>query len=785
MSAVRRVLRGLARFVGRVVGLAMGVSVGAVAIGGCLVLLLGTMSRVGKSAVFKPPALGNFSTLNERSIVVDRYGRQIAVFKSAENRKTVPLARVPRQLIQTILDVEDADFYRHKGFNLRATSRAMLSNLAAGGIEQGGSTITQQLIKTDLLTRTQQFDRKIREARLAVELERTKSKSWILDRYLNTVYFGGGAYGVEAAANHYFGISVERLDIGQSAFLAGMIRNPVGYDPVRFRERSRERRAIVLNRLVAQRHLSAVEAKMWAATSMPTPVASPEDTPNSYFVEAVKQQLLDDPRLGATAQERYESVFNGGLRITTTYDPDLQADAEKAVTDILPQQDVPTFTAALVSMDVESGAVRALVGGRGYATDKYDLVTQAKRQPGSSWKPFTLIAAMEEGNAPQSVISGIEPCPIPNPEGKPDPYLPKNSSEGSGKVSSLTDQLVYSSNCAYARLATVVGLDKVVNVAKRLGISTQLDAVPAMALGTEEVHPIEMAAAYATIANDGLFHRGYLIDKVERVRGRSITLLFRGASKGRQAISRQVARMATQSMQEVVRRGTGTKAKLGERAVAGKTGTAQNYEDAWFVGFTAQTATAVWMGAPDGKVPMTNVGGIRVTGGSYPARIWQAYMDVATANDPLVDFAEPDPDELGKAECLQLKKPTTVSTDATSGGRGYSVAALISAQTDTTSPSTRKKSASKSSKRRRSGGGNCDSWGSTSVSKKAATVTRKRRPSNTVDPATDGSTPDVPVPVNADPVETVPPPEVTPAPAPVPAPLPVPVPDPAPAAPTP
>ena len=253
-------------------------------------------------------------------------------------------------------------------------------------------------------------------------------------------------------------------------------------------------------------------------------------------------------------------------------------------------------------------------------------------------------------------------------------------------------------------------------------------------------------------------------------------MLFNGTSKGRQAISRQVARMATQSMQEVVRRGTGTKARLGERAVAGKTGTAQNYEDAWFVGFTAQTATAVWMGAPDGKVPMTNVGGIRVTGGSYPARIWQAYMDVATTNDPLVDFAEPDPDELGKAGCLQLKKPTTVSTDSTSGGRGYSVASLISAQTDTTSPGTRKRS-----KKRRTGAGNCDSWGSTSANKKVTTVTRKRRPRTTVDPATEGSTPDVPVPVVANPVETVPPPEVTPAPAPIPAP----VPDPVAAAPTP
>ena len=758
----RRALAGLGRFLGRMVGLVAGMGIGAVALGGCLVLLAGALPRVGASAAFDPPVVGSFTTLNERSIVVDRYGSQLAVFRSAENRKTVALARVPKFLITAILDVEDADFYRHKGFNLRATSRAMLSNLAAGGVEQGGSTITQQLIKTDLLTRTQQFDRKIREARMAVALERTRSKDWILDRYLNTVYFGGGSYGVEAAANHYFGVSVERLDPGQSAFLAGMIRNPVGYDPVRFRVRSRERRAIVLNRLVAQKHLSAADAKMWAATPMPTPVPSPDDTPDSYFVEAVKQELLDDRRLGSTAQERYESVFNGGLRITTTYDPVLQQLAEQAVTDIVPEQEVPVFTAALVSMDVASGAVRALVGGRGFATDKFDLVTQARRQPGSSWKPFTLIAAMEEGNSPRSTISGIEPCPIPNPDGIPDPYVPGNSTEGSGIVGSLTEQLVFSSNCAYARLASVVGLDKVAGVAKRLGITTRIDAVPAMALGTEEVHPIEMAAAYATIANDGVFHPGYLIEKVERVRGRSTKVLFSGARKGRQVISAQVARMATQSMRDVVRRGTGTKARLDDREVAGKTGTAQNYEDAWFVGFTAQTATAVWMGAPAGKIPMTNVGGIRVTGGSYPARIWKAYMEAATATDPVVDFTDPDPDEMGKAVCLQLKKPSKRSTRSTSrvtGGRGFSVAALISAQTD----SAKKKAATG----KRSSSRGCDSWGATAkVTKKS--VVRRRRTVSTKDPSGTDSGLQSPVPVVAEPVEAVPQPESTQAPAPEP-----------------
>jgi 1A family penicillin-binding protein len=678
---------------GRLTGLAITMGAGAVAMALCLALVANGLSRVGRSASFSPPGSFDFAVLSERSVVYDRYGRVLGVFRAAENRKAVPLSAVPKVVIDAIVSVEDADFFNHRGVNLRRTIGALSANVEAGGVEQGGSTITQQLVKQGLLTSDQNLTRKISEARLAWELEKRWTKQEILERYLNTVYFGQGAYGVEAAANHYFGVPIAKLDVAQAAFLAGMIRNPVGYDPTRFRERSRNRRAVVLRRMVTTGVLTRADADRWALAPMPRPKEVDEPLPESYFLEEVKQRLLDDPRLGPTQKDRYNAVFSGGLRIYTTFDPGLQAKAEAVVAEDVPEDSADTFTAALVSVDVATGAVRALVGGRGFETDKFNLATQARRQPGSSWKPFTLIAALEAGNSPEAVISGNEPCPIPNPDGEPDPYLPGNADGSKSFIGTLEAQLAASSNCAYARLATVIGLDEVAAVARRLGITTPIDAVPAMALGTEEVKPIDMAGAYATIANDGLLVTPYL---VERVVGRGGKEVFRAPRPSRRVLESRVARLAVGAMQAVVRRGTGTAARLDRTEVAGKTGTAQNYEDAWFVGFTPSVATAVWMGAPVGKIPMRNVGGRRVTGGSYPARIWHDFMETAAARDIASEAEFPtlaEDDERGDANCLQLVAPKR--------SRG------------STGPAQAKTS------RRRTA---CESWGGVSVEAKKATV---------------------------------------------------------------
>ncbi len=761
-STGQQLVRFLARFFGRILGLFASMGVGTVAITACLTLIGGGLGKIGSSVSVTPPKRPAFRELKERSVVFDRGGRQIAVFKSEENRRAVTLDKVPKHLINAILDVEDANFYVHKGFNAKSTARAMLQNLSSGSVEQGGSTITQQLVKIDLLTRAQKLDRKVREARFAIELEKELSKNEILERYLNSVYFGGGAYGVEAAANHYFGTSVSKLDVPQSAFIAGMIRNPTGYDPVRFRERSRRRRSTVFGRMVAVGHLTRAEADLFDDAPMPFPekeVVTEERS--SYFVEQVKQDLLNDPRLGDTEGERFQAVFNGGLRVFTTFDPTLQSAAEKVVADNIPDKSKDEFTASLVSVDVATGAIRAMVAGRGFEKDQFNLVTQARRQPGSSWKPFTLVAALEEGSGLDSVISGAEPCPIPNPEGDPNPYLPSNYEGSEGFVGPLTEQLVRSGNCAYARLSYVVGTDKVIDVAKRLGISTKLENVPAIALGAEEVRPIDMVGAYATIARDGEYLKPYFVERVEDSQG---NVLWKAPTSGKRAISVDVARAATKAMREVVRRGTATAAALGRnRQVAGKTGTAQRYEDAWFVGYTAQIATAVWMGSPTGKTSMSNVGGIPVTGGSYPAQIWHDYMKIATDGQPVVDFEAPNNDNLGKAQCLQVVKPKNAkslsskdsakreksrqekarktsnqalgsdptqddSTAQLSGGFGRFAVAEVFASSETKSKSKSKsKSDSKSdsgsdstddSKTRKKSSirssGNCESWGGSS-----------------------------------------------------------------------
>jgi penicillin-binding protein 1A len=833
---VRRVAAVGSRFVGRLLGLAIVMGAGVAGITLCLTLLGSGLAGIGSAVSVTPPQRPAFRELKQRSVVFDRNGRQIAVFRSNENRKTVSLDSVPQHLIDAVIAVEDANFYAHKGFNAKSMGRAMLQNLQSGEVEQGGSTITQQLVKIDLLTRAQKLDRKVREARYAVQLEKELTKEEILERYLNSVYFGGGAYGVEAAANHYFGKPVGRLEPVESAFIAGMIRNPTGYDPVRFRDRSRTRRSVVLSRLVAVGKLDAADAEVLARAPMPFPESSDLETEerSSYFVEQVKQELLDDARLGDTPGERYQAVFNGGLRIYTTFDPKLQSAAEGIVADAIPEKVRDTFTASLVSVDVDTAAVRAMVSGRGFETDQFNLVTQARRQPGSSWKPFTLIAALEAGNPPTAIISGVEPCPIPNPEGDPNPYLPANYDGANGFVGTLSDQLINSSNCAYARLAHVIGNDKVISVAKRLGISTTIEDVPAMALGTEEVRPIDMVGAYATIAREGEYLKPYFIERVEDQLG---NVLWRAPRVGRRVLRQDVARAATQAMRDVVRRGTGTAAAIGEdRQVAGKTGTTQNYEDAWFVGYTSEIATAVWMGNPDAKEPMTNVGGSAVTGGSYPARIWHDYMVIASENTDPADFGDWDKDSFDRAECLKVERPKGAarlstkdaadrerarqkkqrSTDESAvgpalGGTGgrFSVLASVDDSSSTKKQSTKNSSkqstrSGKQSTKQKSVSG-CDSWGgsgggsssssSSSSTKKKTTksTTRKKRtavtePDNDDEQLSSQLRKTKKIPKKKTPAKTAPAPAPEPVPVPVeappaePAPAPAPEPVPVPAA---
>ena len=624
-------MRPLARFAVIVAVAGTGMALG-------LALLAPSIEGVLSSGRAKPEDVRALGEVAQNSAVYGRDGRLLAVLHAEENRSPVTLDKVPQHVVDAIIDVEDEKFWDHGGVNLRSTLRALVTNVQSGEVLQGGSTITQQLVKNALLTPEKSVDRKVKEAVLAVRLEDRLSKEEILERYLNIVYFGNGAYGLQAAAETYFNSRVEDVTVGQAALLAGIIRNPLGYDPVKQPDRARDRRDLALDRMVVNGHLTDVQADEVRDDPVPTQVFTPLPPPNDYFVEEVKQRLLSDTRLGETAQERYNAVFKGGLRVQTSLDANLQALAEKSRAKVLPNSLLRgRFTSAVVTVEPSTGYVRAMVAGDDFGTAKYNLATQGKRQPGSSFKPIVLLAALEEGFSPNDTINGS--CGTLKVPGF-DPYKPGNYEGSGGGRMTLTQATAKSVNCAYARLGVVVGLDKVVDMAVKLGMpKDRLDAFPSISLGAEEATPLEMAAAYAAIANEGVYHAPTFIEKVTDRNGK---VIFEGPPKGKRAFSVQTARVAQQVMQQVVTGGTGTAARLSGREVAGKTGTSQEWQNAWFVGFTPQLATAVWMGSPVGNVSMKGVGGRNVTGGSFPAQIWAGYMREALKGVEAVDFTEPD-----------------------------------------------------------------------------------------------------------------------------------------------
>ena len=630
----------------------------------------------------EPTDVSALGEVAQNSVVYSRDGKMLAVLHAEENRSPVTLDKVPGHVVNAILDVEDERFWDHGGVNLRSTLRALVTNVQSGEVVQGGSTITQQLVKNALLTPEKSVDRKVKEAVLAVRLEDRLSKEEILERYLNIVYFGNGAYGLQAAAETYFNSGVEELTVGQAALLAGIIRNPQGYEPVKNPEVARKRRDLVLDQMVTNGHLPAGEADRLRRDAVPTQVFKPLPPPNDYFVEEVKQRLLADERLGETVQERYNAVFKGGLRIYTSLDNRMQAAAEEHRNRVLPPSLLrERFTSALVTVEPGTGYVRAMVAGDDFGKAKYNLATQGKRQPGSSFKIFVLLAALEAGISPNDTINGSAGCVVRIPGFAP--YKPENYEGSKGGVMSITNATAKSLNCAYARLGAIIGLDKVKDMAVRLGLpKDRIDAFPSMTLGAEEVTPLEMAAAFATIANDGVYVPPSF---VEKVLDRTGDVIFEGPREGKRAFPAQTARVAAQVMRAVVDKGTGTAARLPGRQVAGKTGTSQNHENAWFVGFTPQLATAVWMGSPTGNESMF-VGGRRVTGGSYPARIWGGYMAAALEGMERVPFEAPNAKLIKKGTSLRDKggssstperprkrpaaRPTTTTAPDGSGGGG-------------------------------------------------------------------------------------------------------------------
>ncbi|MCU1451692.1 MAG: penicillin-binding protein family, partial [Acidimicrobiales bacterium] len=462
--------------------------------------------------------------------------------------------------------------------------------------------------------------------------------------YLNTIYFGNGAYGVEAAAQTYFGEPASQLTLPQAALLAGLIRSPNNYDPYDHPDAAAVRRTAVLDKLSSLHWVTAAQAE--TAKALPLGVVHQPDSdryPAPYFVEEVKQRILDDPAYsgGQSPAERRQLLFNGGLRVFTTVDLSRQAQAEQAVAKVL-SKPATDPGAALVSLEPATGYVRALVGGHdffgGGSQAKFNLATQGRRPAGSSFKPFVLAAAIEQGISLHRLYPAPTRLDLPLPRGGT--WHVQNFEDEGGGTMDLVQATIHSINTVYARLILEVGPAEAVAVAQRMGITSHLDPYPSAVLGTNDVTPLEMASAYGTIDNKGTATEPVLITRVTKSDG---TVLYQHRAEPRPALRPEVVDQVRTVLEQVVQRGTGVEARIG-RPVAGKTGTGEQWRDAWFVGFTPELVTSVWVGFPDAQRSMVPpVTRVRVQGGTWPAQIWQLYMSAALAQVPVTPFPPASP----------------------------------------------------------------------------------------------------------------------------------------------
>lgn len=587
----------------------------------------------------------------QTTYVYDRHGNLLTTLHSTVDRTIIPLEQMPRSLREAVIASEDQDFYRHPGFDPIGILRAAWTDLVLRKTVQGGSTITQQLVKnvyagtyeTDPETGEQVYvvpprtlGQKVREVLLAIKLEQELSKDEILARYLNTVYFGHGAYGVQAAAQTYWSKDASELTLLESVTLAGVIPGPSLYDPILHPEDARARRNHVLDRMVAEGYLDPARAAALKAKPVRThPLVTAEvwDRRLGYFLDYTRRSLVE-----AFGEAR---VLGGGLRVTTTLDRRMQEAAEAATERYLPEPDDPE--AALVAIDPRTGAVRAMVGGRNWNRSKVNLATGdggTGRHAGSAFKVFTLVAALEDRISLSSRWRGPATITIPDrrcyTEGRP--WTLSNASDSEAGTFTLLQATAHSVNTVYAQLVTVVGPEAVVDVAHRMGIESPLDPVCSITLGTQEVTPLEMTRAYATLAARGVRHDATPLLEVADPTGEVLRRIDR---RGQQVLRPNDADLATYALRTVITSGTGTRANIG-RPAAGKTGTAQEYVDAWFCGYTPQLAACVWVGYPQGQIPLVNVHGFpAVFGGTIPALIWHDFMVEALAGQPVLDFHEP------------------------------------------------------------------------------------------------------------------------------------------------
>ncbi|MEX2271969.1 MAG: PBP1A family penicillin-binding protein [Vicinamibacterales bacterium] len=565
----------------------------------------------------------------QASLIYDRDNKVIySLF--TEQRIDVPLTQMSPNLVQAALAAEDHRFYEHFGLDPIRMAGAAVANIKARDIVEGGSTITQQLARNLALGKQRTWARKFKEIILAAEIEAIHSKDRILETYLNTAYFGEGYYGVETAARGYFGKSAATLAPDEAALLAGLLRAPSANSPNKSPEgatavRNTVLRAMrdhgVIDEASLQRYVAAsLKVRPRRTNALTGHTHTPQTACGMYYFEEVRRQLV--------SMFGDDEVLEGGLRIFTAYDPDMQRAAERAVTQRLAELGGKgsSLQGALVAMEPKSGAVMALVGGRDFHQTSYNRATQAHRQPGSAFKPFVWAAAIERGWAPSTVLTGLD---APIGDGT---WMPAGDHEA--ETYTLRRALMVSSNRAAAQLMQQVGLSSTIHTARRLGIESQLPAVPSLALGTGEVTLLEMVSAFGAFANEGVWTRPALISRVE---DRAGNVLWSAPFDQRRAISTGAAYLMTSMLAGVVNSGTGYRARqMGFRLpAAGKTGTSDDYADAWFVGYTPNVVAGVWFGFDERRtIAKKHAGDIAV-----PA--WALFMSAATRGDKAVWYDMP------------------------------------------------------------------------------------------------------------------------------------------------
>jgi penicillin-binding protein 1A len=647
-----------------------------------LVAGVATLALAGSACTAIPQdVLAKARPLSQRSTILASDGTFVATLFKDENRLAVRFKDIPDVMKHAIIAAEDSRFYAHGAIDLRALIRALVKNVGNSDALQGGSTITMQLAKLMYACETvkggvcvkevkRDVKEKILEARIAIKLEQLYSKDEILTQYLNRAYFGERSYGISAAASTYFAEPLSKLTLPQAALLAGLVKEPAGLDPFdpANAAAATARRAYVLDRMVDSHYISRADADAAKASPLgirpggaPDP-AKPKYLPNQFFVSYVQNEILNDKAFGATAQERADKLFYGGLTVRTTLDPAWNRYAWEAIQKHLGQPGDPE--AALVSIDTHTGAVRAMIGGdyRNKETGQYNYAAQGGWQPGSSFKPFVLAAALDQGFSPDSRydsspgkinLGGGQVWDVHNSDG-----------QGHGFIT-IHQGLIGSVNALFARLILDVGPESVVDMAAKAGINRDelLDptchcAVPSIALGSLPVTPLEMASAYSTFADNGMHYQAHGIALAQDPTGKTVFDEHNLAPA--QTMDPAVAYEVTNLLQDVVKFGTGTRAQIPGRVISGKTGTnAPDHgqtKDVWFVGYTPDVVTAVWVGYPPKCVEydrnknctrhvrrsMYSVHGAPAFGGTVAAPIWHDFMVKALAGSPRTTFTRPD-----------------------------------------------------------------------------------------------------------------------------------------------